>query len=68
MQPSEVDMVREETCPECNAKWSKKNAKTTRLLGVFSLDQDRVIQWMCPDCKTKWDVETGKKVEEERCS
>jgi len=67
-----IDFTLLESCPKCEANWQDKpipkesqwlfgNSKWfSRVIGIYSRNQDRTIAWQCPDCGTCWDRATGK--------
>lgn len=53
-------------CPHCNADLreeptpveSRKNTNLThkvRVMGITTVEADRIVYWQCPDCKGTWD-------------
>lgn len=56
----------EEYCPHCNANLqgdpipekSQKDYNAThfsRIIGMTSVEADRILYWQCPDCSGTWD-------------
>jgi rubredoxin len=53
-------------CPECGASWEGKEIPEesrhlyagkpffSRLVGIYSLYHDRIVNWQCPDCKKEF--------------
>lgn len=68
-----VDFTLLESCPQCEVSWKDKpipkesqwlfgNSKWfSRVIGIYSRNQDRTIAWQCPDCNTCWDRRTGER-------
>lgn len=67
-----IDFCSLSHCPECNSLWHEQpipeksqhlfgDAKFfSRVIGMYSREQDRTIAWQCPDCHAYWDRSTGK--------
>lgn len=57
-------------CPDCNADlqgdpipqeyidegcYGEGVTHFSRIIGIYSVEQDRTIAWACPDCGHEWD-------------
>lgn len=60
-------MLEPRYCPNCNADlqgepipkehrihYSKDVTHFSRVIGIYSIQQDRTILWRCPDCSHTW--------------
>lgn len=53
-------------CPHCGAQWQGEEIPEdqrelfgnathfSKLIGIYSLEEDRTTHWMCPECETRW--------------
>jgi hypothetical protein len=65
-QTKSLDSVYPETCPHCNASMQGSGIPEemqhlyggathfSRVIGIYSMDEDRTIAWRCPDCGQEW--------------
>lgn len=56
-------------CPNCNANlvgdpipqdlidsgYYGTNTHWSRVIGLYSMEKDRVVEWLCPDCEHQWE-------------
>jgi uncharacterized C2H2 Zn-finger protein len=67
-----IDLSLLANCPKCESLWHDQPIPQeyralygdsrffSRVIGIYSRDQDRTIAYQCPDCHTCWDRETSK--------
>lgn len=46
-------------CPSCDAEWAYYSdpvgTRYSRVIGIYSREQDRTVEWACPACGKRWD-------------
>lgn len=64
-------------CPNCNAdlreepipEEKRMNTNSThplRVMGISSIELDRIVHWQCPDCNGLWDSNKAINNEQEK--
>ena len=55
-----------ETCPYCHISLQGEEIKPehrqhyggkthySRLIGIYSRERDRTVEWLCPSCQKRW--------------
>lgn len=64
-----LDGICREACPHCGVSMQGSKipekirplyggpAHFSRVIGIYSMDEDRTIAWKCPECDQRWPVD-----------
>jgi ssDNA-binding Zn-finger/Zn-ribbon topoisomerase 1 len=67
-----IDFTRLESCPKCEKSWQGKPIPQesrelyggaewfSKVIGISSRQQDRIVAWQCPECHACWDRDTSR--------